>query len=167
LFVGLSISSSPNKHYLNSKHVFPGRSISNNAILMKEQLCERTGVRRPLMTGLTRFPAMVSTAYTRGRSREYRALQTLRKEGWLCSRSAASHGPVDVFAGRGGQTLLIQVKSGKSRVSELDRRILKDWAEAYRGRAEIWHFQRRKGLRKTLVHDASRRGTKPRPDLWK
>jgi len=62
---------------------------------------------------------------------------------------------------------LIQVKSGKSRVSELDRRILKDWAEAYRGRAEIWHFQRRKGLRKTLVHDASRRGTKPRPDLWK
>jgi len=53
---------------------------------------------------------------------------------------------------------LIQVKSGKSRVSELDRRILKDWAEAYRGRAEIWHFQRRKGLRKTLVHDASRSG---------
>jgi len=113
------------------------------------------------MSGATAFndgshtiPSMVSTAYTRGRSREYKVLQTLRKEGWLCSRSAASHGPVDVFAGRNGQTLLIQVKSGKSRVSELDRRVLKDWAEAYRGRAEIWHFQKRKGLRKTLVYDA-------------
>jgi len=165
LFVGLSISSSPNKHCLDSRRAFPGGCLSNNVIPMKEQLCERTGVRRPLMTGLTRFPAMVSTAYTRGRSREYRALQTLRKEGWLCSRSAASHGPVDVFAGRRGQTLLIQVKSGKSRVSQLDRRVLKDWAEAYRGRAEIWHFQRRKGLRKTLVHDASQGETKPKSDL--
>ncbi len=76
----------------------------------------------------------------------------------MCSRSAASHGPVDIFAGRNGQTLLIQVKSGKSRVSELDRKILKDWAKAYRGRAEIWHFHRRKGLRKILVYDASESG---------
>jgi len=125
---------------------------------MKEQLCERRGVRRPLMMGMIRFPAMVSTAYTRGRSREYRVLQTLRKEGWLCSRSAASHGPVDIFAGRKGQTLLIQVKSGKSRVSEFDKEILKGWAEAYRGRAEVWHFHRRRGLRKILIHDAGKGG---------
>ena len=50
---------------------------------------------------------------------------------------------------------MIQVKSGKSRVSELDRRVLKDWGEAYRGRAEIWHFHKRKGLRRILIHDAS------------
>jgi len=97
---------------------------------------------------------MVSTAYTRGRSREYRVLQALRKDGWLCSRSAASHSPVDIFAGRDGQTLLIQVKSGKGRASELDRQILRGWAEAYRGRAEIWHFHKRKGLTKIVVHDA-------------
>ena len=100
---------------------------------------------------------MVSTAYTRGRSREYRVLHILREEGWLCSRSAASHGPVDIFAGKGGETLLIQVKSGKSRTSELDKKVLKDWAAAYRGRAEIWHFPKRKKLRKTLVHDARHR----------
>jgi Holliday junction resolvase len=99
---------------------------------------------------------MVSTAYTRGRSREYRVLEALRKDGWLCSRSAASHGPVDIFAGKKGQTLLIQVKSGKSRLSEHDREILKDWAKAYSGRAEIWHFDKRKGLRKILIYDAAR-----------
>jgi Holliday junction resolvase len=101
---------------------------------------------------------MVSTAYTRGRSREYKVLQTLRKEGWVCSRSAASHGPVDIFAGKDGHTLLIQVKSGKSRMSQLDMKILRDWAEAYRGRAEVWHFDKRKGLRKILVHDAGSNG---------
>jgi Holliday junction resolvase len=98
---------------------------------------------------------MVSTAYTRGRSREYRVLHTLRKEGWLCSRSAASHGPVDIFAGKEGQTLLIQVKSGKGRMSPLEMKILRTWAEAYKGRAELWHFHKRKGLRKILVHDAA------------
>lgn len=106
------------------------------------------------MIGRVYLGAMVSTAYARGRSREYRVLQTLRKEGWLCSRSAASHGPVDIFAGRNGQTLLIQVKSGKARMSELDKKVLKGWAEAYCGRAEVWHFHKRKGLKKTLIHDA-------------
>jgi Holliday junction resolvase len=99
---------------------------------------------------------MVSTAYTRGRSREYRVLQTLREEGWLCSRSAASHGPVDIFAGRRGQTLLIQVKSGKARMSELDKKVLRNWAEAYNGRAEVWHYHKRKGLKKTVIHNAGR-----------
>lgn len=98
---------------------------------------------------------MVSTAYTRGRSREYRVIHTLRKEGWLCTRSAASHGPVDIFAGKNGQTLLIQVKSGKGRMSESDIGILKEWAKAYSGRAELWHFDKRKGLKKLLVHDAA------------
>jgi len=111
-------------------------------------------MQRALMIDHVYFEVMVSTAYTRGRSREYRVLQTLRREGWLCSRSAASHGPVDIFAGRQGQTLLIQVKSGKARMSESDKKVLKDWAEAYNGRAEVWHFHKRKGLNKTLIHDA-------------
>ena len=58
---------------------------------------------------------------------------------------------------------MIQVKSGKARMSELDKKVLKDWAEAYNGRAEVWHFHKRKGLKKTLVHDARNRGQGSRP----
>jgi hypothetical protein len=43
-------------------------------------------------------------------------------------------------------------------MSQLDMKILRDWAEAYRGRAEVWHFDKRKGLRKILVHDAGSNG---------
>jgi len=50
---------------------------------------------------------MVSTPYFRGRNREYRAMGTLKIKGWRCSRSAMSHGPVDIFAGKDGKTLLI------------------------------------------------------------
>jgi len=114
-------------------------------------------LRGALITYSIYLKLMVSTAYTRGRSREYRVLQTLREDGWLCSRSAASHGPVDIFGGKDGRTLLIQVKSGKGRMSALDMRVLKEWAEAYSGRAEVWHFHKRKGLKKTLVHDATHR----------
>ena len=70
---------------------------------------------------------MTSTPYTRGRSREYQVLRKLREEGWLCSRSAASHGPVDIFAGRAGRILMVQVKSGKGRATEAERRTLKLW----------------------------------------
>jgi len=96
---------------------------------------------------------LVSTPYTRGRSLEYRTLQMLRSEGWFCSRSAASHGPVDIFAGRGGATLIIQVKGGRGRVSEAEKEVLREWAKAYRSRAEIWRFRKRK-LEKELVYDA-------------
>jgi Holliday junction resolvase len=98
---------------------------------------------------------MVSTPYTRGRGREYQALRSLRNEGWLCSRSAASHGPVDIFAGRRGEVLIIQVKSGKGRVKPEDKETLKMWAKAYGGRAEIWRFMKRGKVDKELVFDGS------------
>ena len=50
---------------------------------------------------------MVSTPYYRGRAKEYKVMEILRKDGWLCSRSAMSHGPVDIFAGKDGKTFLI------------------------------------------------------------
>jgi Holliday junction resolvase len=96
---------------------------------------------------------MVSTPYTRGRSREYQVLKRLRDEGWLCSRSAASHGPVDIFAGKGGRLLLVQVKSGKGRASKEEREILKIWGKAYRGRVEIWKFRKGKPLEREVVCD--------------
>ena len=98
---------------------------------------------------------MVSTAYARGRSREYQVLKKLRREGWYCSRSAASHGPVDVFAGKGRMVRMIQVKSGRARLKPGDREILKLWAQAYGGVAEVWYFGRRIGTRIEVVCDAT------------
>jgi Holliday junction resolvase len=99
---------------------------------------------------------MVSTPYTRGRSREYQALRTLRQQGWYCSRSAASHGPVDIFAGRDGRVLMVQVKSGKARTSQAEKEILKVWGEAFRGRVEIWKYRKGRPLEKETVYDYER-----------
>jgi len=96
---------------------------------------------------------MVSTPYTRGRSREYQVLRILRAEGWFCSRSAASHGPVDIFAGRGGRILMVQVKSGEGRATEAERKTLKLWGEAFRGTVEIWKFRKGKPLEKEAVYE--------------
>ena len=95
---------------------------------------------------------MVSTPYTRGRSREYQVLRKLREEGWFCSRSAASHGPVDIFAGRRGRTLMVQVKSGEGRATEADRKTLKLWGKAFRGTVEIWRFRKGKPLERETVY---------------
>jgi len=101
---------------------------------------------------------MVSTSYTRGRAREYQVLQKLRSEGWLCSRSAASHSAVDIFACKDGEVLLVQVKSGRARVSSEERVELARWAEASGARVEVWYFPRRNGMRKEIVSD----GPKPK-----
>ena len=97
---------------------------------------------------------MVSTAYARGRSREYQVLRKLRSEGWYCSRSAASHGPVDVFAAKDGKIRMIQVKSGRGRLKPGDREILKLWAQAYAGAAEVWYFGKRKRTVVEIIFDA-------------
>jgi Holliday junction resolvase len=97
---------------------------------------------------------MVSTAYARGRSREYQVLKKLRREGWCCSRSAASHGPVDVFAGKDGRVRMIQVKSGRGRLKPGDRETLKRWARAYAGVAEVWYFGKRTGTVVEVVFNA-------------
>jgi Holliday junction resolvase len=88
---------------------------------------------------------MVSTPYFRGRNREYRAMGTLKIKGWRCSRSAMSHGPVDIFAGKDGKILLIQVKSGKARMSKQEREKLIEWAKAFGAEAEIWYYSKNRG----------------------
>ncbi len=100
---------------------------------------------------------MVSTAYARGRSREYQVLKMLRSEGWYCSRSAASHGPVDVFAAKEGRIRMIQVKSGRGRLKPGDREILRLWAQAYAGTTEVWYFRRRREILKEIVFEAGTR----------
>ena len=98
------------------------------------------------------FGKMVSTPYFRGRSREYKVMSILRGEGWVCSRSAMSHGPIDVFAGRDGKTILIQVKCGKARMKKQEKEELVRWAKAFGANAEIWYFRNRNGVIKEKLN---------------
>lgn len=95
------------------------------------------------------------TNYSRGRSKEYETMKSLRNEGWVCSRSAMSHGPVDVFAAKDGVVRLIQVKSGSSRMKKGELEILKNWGDAFDATAEIWYYKRRKKLQKYVVRKQS------------
>ncbi len=94
---------------------------------------------------------MVSTPYYRGRAKEYKVMEILRKEGWFCSRSAMSHGPVDIFAGKDGKTVLIQVKSGKSRIDKKGREELIRWAKAFGAEAEVWYIRKKKDILKEKI----------------
>jgi len=77
----------------------------------------------------------------------------LREEGWFCSRSAASHGPVDIFAGKNGKVLMVQVKSGKGRASKEEKEILKLWGKAFQAKVEIWRYRKGKPLEREVVFD--------------
>jgi len=96
------------------------------------------------------------TNYSRGRAREYKTMQLLRDQGYVCSRSAMSHGPVDVFAAKSGRILLIQVKSGKARAKKEEIELLKRWALAFDAVAQIWSFKKRGGLVKVTVQTGMR-----------
>ncbi len=78
-------------------------------------------------------------------------MHLLRNEGWVCSRSAMSHGPVDVFAAKKGRVLLIQVKSGSARAKKTELQMLRSWAEAFDAQAEVWSFKKRGRLEKLPV----------------
>jgi Holliday junction resolvase len=91
------------------------------------------------------------TNYSRGRSREYETMKRLREEGWVCSRSAMSHGPVDIFAAKDGVVRLIQVKSGSSRMKKGEVDVLRSWGEAFDANAEIWYYKKKGKLQKHVV----------------
>ena len=99
---------------------------------------------------------MVGTLYERGRAREYKTMAILKKDGWKVSRSAASHGAVDVFAAKGGRILLVQVKSGRARVKKEELEELVDWGRNSNGDAEVWHFRGRGKLERRRVYAARR-----------
>ncbi len=85
-------------------------------------------------------------------------MEILRKQGWMVSRSAASHGAVDVFAAKDGRVLLVQVKSGRARASKQELEELSRWGESCNGDAEVWHFRGRGTLTKRRVYAARRGG---------
>jgi len=102
---------------------------------------------------------LATTRYAKGRAREYKAMTMLRSEGWMVSRSAASHGAVDVFAAKDGNILLIQVKSGKARVTKEELEELVLWGKHSRGTAEVWHFKSRGKLEKRRVFASDHGGS--------
>lgn len=83
-------------------------------------------------------------------------MQLLKRDGWLVSRSAASHGAVDVFAARGGRMLLVQVKSGKARVKKEELEQLVLWGKNSNGDAEVWHFKGGGKVERRRVHAAKK-----------
>jgi Holliday junction resolvase len=82
---------------------------------------------------------------------EYRAIAKLRREGWVCVRSAQSHGPADVIAAKNGRILLIQVKAGKARTGGEEAQRLKEWAAVFNATAQVWTFRGRKLTVQTLA----------------
>ena len=101
---------------------------------------------------------MPNRNYVSGRAREYKTMEKLKKDGWMVSRSAASHGAVDVFAAKDGRVLLIQVKSGKARASKEELDELVRWAKSTNGDAEVWYYRRRGEIVRRRVHMAGRSG---------
>ena len=94
---------------------------------------------------------MPNRRYNKGRAKEYRAMEILRKDGFHAIRSAGSHGAVDVIAAKSGKILLIQVKSGKARIKKDELKELVKWAEAFNGEGQVWHFRGRGNTQKRRV----------------
>ncbi len=81
----------------------------------------------------------------------------MKGDGWLVSRSAASHGAVDVFAAKDGKVLLIQVKSGRARATKEELEELMMWGRSSNGDAEVWYYRDRGKVVRRRVY-ASKRG---------
>jgi Holliday junction resolvase len=97
---------------------------------------------------------MVLSQYSRGRAKEYKVMTILRKTGWLVTRSAASHGPVDIIAAREGKVLLIQVKSGKARIRKEELSELIRWGRNFGSDVEVWHFRGRGKIERRRIYSS-------------
>jgi len=83
-------------------------------------------------------------------------MSSLKKDGWMVSRSAASHGAVDVFAAKDGRVLLLQVKSGRARATKEELEELASWGKSANGDAEVWYYKGGGKLVKRRVFAAKR-----------
>lgn len=79
-------------------------------------------------------------------------MSALKKEGWMVSRSAASHGAVDVFAAKDGRVLLVQVKSGRGRATKEELEELVKWGRSSNADAEVWYYKGKGRVVKRRVH---------------
>ncbi len=74
----------------------------------------------------------------------------------MVSRSAASHGAVDVFAAKDGVVLLLQVKSGRGRATKEELEELASWGKNANADAEVWYYKGRREVIRRRVHAAKR-----------
>ncbi len=74
----------------------------------------------------------------------------------MVSRSAASHGAVDVFAAKDGKVLLVQVKSGRARATKEELEELAKWGKNSNGDAEVWYYKGRGKVVRRRVHASTR-----------
>jgi len=86
-------------------------------------------------------------------------MNKLKGDGWMVSRSAASHGAVDVFAAKDGRVLLVQVKSGKARATREELEELAMWGKHSNGDAEVWYYKGRGKVVRRRVYAAKRGGS--------
>lgn len=83
-------------------------------------------------------------------------MNALKEDGWMVSRSAASHGAVDVFAAKEGRVLLVQVKSGRARATKEELEELVKWGKSSNGDAEVWYYKGRGKVVRRRVFAAKR-----------
>lgn len=76
----------------------------------------------------------------------------------MVSRSAASHGAVDVFAAKEGRILLVQVKSGRARAAKEEIEELARWGKSSNGDAEVWYYKGGERVVKRRVYASKRVG---------
>lgn len=93
-------------------------------------------------------------AYKRGERTEQLTVELLRRDGWFASRTR--RGPVDVVAGKESRVLLIQVKSGRAKMSDKEMLHLVDWGRAFNADAEVWYFKGRGQMIRRRVFAAMR-----------
>jgi len=55
-----------------------------------------------------------------------------------------------VFAAKDGRMLLVQVKSGRARVTKEELEELVDWGKSSNGDAEVWHYKGRKLVKRRV-----------------
>lgn len=70
---------------------------------------------------------MALTNYEKGRSKEYRIVNKLKKDGYnICFRSAGSHSPIDVIAIHKNKKEILFVQSKPKSMSENTKKKLKN-----------------------------------------
>ena len=60
---------------------------------------------------------MTNRNYNNGRAFEYRVIRKIEALGWRCIRSAGSHTPIDIIAGKDGKVLGFQCKGASAKLS--------------------------------------------------
>lgn len=84
------------------------------------------------------------SSYSKGIVAERKIKSKLENKGWLVKQSRGSRGPYDLHAIRRGRKLLVQVKSGKSSLTGLERHRLRQVAKNKEAKALLMKYKRGK-----------------------